>query len=354
MVLQDIHATHLIKRRIVLAALVILIVSLPYGFSAGRDTTESTADPGALQGTFLQLTSGHLEWKSEDWKHLFGFLTELGLRQIVVQWTVYDDVAFYTTAGPSATASPSLETVLGLADESGMKVLVGLVYDPGFWEKIERDPDLVSVYLRRLRQRSLTVARDLATLVARYPSFAGWYLSEEIDDVNWLKPGARRVLFHHLQTLAGELRRVTPPGGEIAISGFSNAHADPHLLERFWTELLRGTSIDLVFFQDGIGAAKMELDYLELYLKAIQNAVTATSRQLQVVVETFRQVGGAPYDDGPFRAEPASLERIQRQLQYATRYSTRGALAFSVPEYMTPLGGEEAERLFREWKELNR
>ena len=38
-----------------------------------------------------------------------------------------------------------------MADEMGMKVLVGLAYEPSFWDKIDREPDLLDVYLQRVK-----------------------------------------------------------------------------------------------------------------------------------------------------------------------------------------------------------
>jgi hypothetical protein len=73
-------------------------------------------------------------------------------------------------------------------------------------------------------------------------------------------------------------------------------------------------------------------------------------RERLEVVESFTQVEGPPLDENPFRAVPTPIERLLRQLETASRYSSGHVLAFSVPEYMTPLGGEDAERLFREYR----
>ena len=84
------------------------------------------------------------------------------------------------------------------------------------------------------------------------------------------------------------------------------------------------------------------MDELTLYLGALRQAVQTQSRELQVVVELFRQVS-----ERPFRAQPASWDLVLRQLEVAARFATDGILAFSVPEYMTPLGGPEADKLFK-------
>ena len=45
---------------------------------------------------------------------------------------------------------------------------------------------------------------------------------------------------------------------------------------------------------------------------------------------------------------PAPFDRVARQIDLASTYSaTRGLIAFSIPDYMTPLRGPDAERLFQ-------
>jgi hypothetical protein len=232
-----------------------------------------------------------------------------------------------------------------------MRVFVGLAHDPGFWLKTRRDPVLVGVYLRRLRLRSEKVAAELAPMVRSHSSFRGWYLPEEINDGSWRDPEMRQILFDHLHASATALR-TTVPGSEVAISGFSDARSDPRAFEEFWSTLLARAEVDRLLFQDGIGAGKLGLDHLELYLDAIRKAADARSRKLQVVMEVFRQVAGPPVDDKtPFRAVPAPMDRILRQADLAAKYSSLPVIAFSVPDYMSPFGGEEAGRLFQAYLE---
>jgi len=88
---------------------------------------------------------------------------------------------------------------------------------------------------------------------------------------------------------------------------------------------------------------------LPVYLEAMRQAVQSQSRELKVVVELFRIVS-----EHPFRAQPAPWERVARQLQIAAPFATGGLLAFSVPEYLTPLGGPEAEKLFKAYLDYRR
>ena len=136
----------------------------------------------------------------------------------------------------------------------------------------------------------------------------------------------------------------------MALSGFANGQLDPHAFENFWSGLLQQAAIDVVLFQDGIGARKLELHELSSYLTAIRNATQAHHRELKIILELFDQVAGPPLDDRPFQATPAGLERIRQQIEASAAYATT-LIAFSIPEYMTPLGGPTAEGLFDTYKE---
>lgn len=304
--------------------------------------------PGRLTGTYLQLWDGHGEWNEGKWRELFKHFQALELDWLVIQWTLYGSRAFYPSEIHEPVLHPPLETVMRLADEAGMKVFVGLAHDESYWMNIDREPDLLDVYLQRLNVHSLTVAREVKEIVEDHPSFEGWYISQEIDDVHWLEPARKRILVDALTCLAMQLVEEVPKA-RVAISGFSNAHADPEALGRFWAQLV-GSGLDVVLFQDGIGVRKLDLRHLPIYLGALRKAVELEEGELWVVVENFRQIEGPPIDDGPFKAVPASLARLTRQLELAVAHTSRELIAFSVPEYMTPLGGKEAQKLFEAYR----
>ncbi len=318
------------------------------GWSSGACAQEAPL-PAPVTGTFLQLWHSHHPWSQEEWTRLFEYFRELRLSRLIVQWSLFDDTAFYPSAQLESSQSSPLETILRLADETGMKVLIGTAHDTFFWKSIEREPELVEIYLRRSRLRSQSILREVEPLVKDAPSFEGWYISSEIDDIHWLEPERRKILFEYLSGVSADLREKTPEA-KVAISGFSNGHADPETLARFWAELINAAGVDIVLFQDGIGVAKLDLRHLPVYLGAMREAVTNAGRDLWIVVENFRQTAGAPLNEQPFEAAPAPMERLRRQLEIASRFSTGEIIAFSVPEYMTPMGGKDAGRLFEVYR----
>jgi Domain of unknown function (DUF4434) len=302
-------------------------------------------DAPRLQGTFVQLLSKHGNWSRAEWERLFDCFQALRLSLVVVQWSVYDDIAFFPSPAHQTVPNPPLETILQLAEQHGMQVMVGLSSRSDYWQRIGRDAAQTQAYLGTLLQRAADTAVRAAPLAARYRSFAGWYLSEEVDDLNWQEPRARKALFQYLNTLGSRLRSITPEA-RVAISGFANAQTHPQAIEAFWNELLlRAPALDLVLFQDGVGAGKLQLEQVAAYLDAVGNAARVNKRELRTVVEVFRQTSGPPLTQGPFEAVPASLESIQRQLELAAAHSS-GNLAFGIPEHLCPLGGPQAAQLY--------
>jgi tetratricopeptide (TPR) repeat protein len=315
-----------------------------------RSTTAPTLPPAPRRfaGTFIQPLRTHAAWHTQDWANLFRYFKELQLSHVIIQWTVYDDLAFYPTTHGRPIPNPPLETILHLADEAAMGVYVGLVAESQYWAHMRQPLSQVEKYLGRLRSHAVSVARELLPTVAQHPSFQGWYIPEEIDDTTWRPPDWRAVLSTHLHRLSAHLHALTPTK-RIALSGFANGHMDPQAFENFWSGLLQRAAIDVVLFQDGIGVKKLGFHELELYLAAMRNATQAHQRTLEIIIEIFEQVAGPPLDDQPFRAVPADLKRIRQQIEAAAAFAP-ALVAFSIPDYMTSYGGSDAEHLFETYK----
>jgi len=98
-----------------------------------------------LGGTFLQLWTAHQQWPDSQWAALFGYLRDLGMNEVVVQWSRYDAIDY----------GPQVERVL----RAGFDVWLGLGYDSRWWR--EPSPELV---------------RDAARDVPRLAGVRGYYL----------------------------------------------------------------------------------------------------------------------------------------------------------------------------------
>ncbi len=294
-----------------------------------------------LTATFLQLWADHWEWTPERWTQLFRHFEALGLREIYVQWSQYDDISYAT--GSKAGATPPLATILRLAGQHRMKVHVGLSFQGDFWQQAKPGPHLAG-YLASQRTRSLRIAADVVSAYGAQPAFESWYVAEEIDDLMWPAGEPRQLLHLHLRELIQGLKRLTP-SRPITISGYAGARTEPSRLTAFWQDLLIQAPFETVMFQDGIGVGNLPLSYLRQYLDAMAAATRPSAARFRVIVETFRQVDGT-FNGRSFRAIPIPLAFLLPQLEAAAPYSADGLVAFSVPEYLTPFGGREANESY--------
>lgn len=305
-----------------------------------------------LDGTFVQLTSAAAARPRAEWERLFTDQEALGIDEVFLQWTAADGVAFYpASAGePRDAAEGMVDLVLELAERHGQRVWLGLAHDAGWWTGIDRarPASEVEVFLARRRLANLAVARALAPLASR-PSFAGWYVPDEVDDVSWLGEERRTLLAEHLARLTSELRALAPKA-PVAVSGFAAGRATPEQLARLWSTLVVQAQLALVLLQDGVGAGKLELDELAAYLPALRAALEPTSARLGVVIELFTARPEPAGEGGGFAATPAPLERVEQQTALARRYASGPLVAFSVPDYMSPFAGAEAERLYASYR----
>jgi hypothetical protein len=129
------------------------------------------AHAARIDGTFIQLHAEHANWTANDWQVLFGRFQTLGLRELVVQWTVHDDRAFYPSPSSPSASSHVLETLLRSADASGMEVWIGLFSDSAYWNNVTGEPTAVSAYLDQIRAKSVQTATELREQVTWHPAF---------------------------------------------------------------------------------------------------------------------------------------------------------------------------------------
>ena len=312
-------------------------------------------------GTFVQLWDSHATWESARWNNLFAALRAIGVTEVIVQWTTTHTNA--TSASPVHTEGaeqartsaapmqlhPALPLLLQAAETQHMQVVLGLAHDPAYWDKIKAEPDLVRYYLRQLGYTSLQAARAALLLPGSKNVIRGFYIPQEIDDKSWLEPERQSALADYLANLRANLQTAAP-GLPVAISGFSNAFAEPAMLEQLWQNILNKSGIERVLFQDGVGVHKLRVEETGLFMATVSRAAKKSGKILTPVVETFRQVDGQPVNDKPFRAVPASMQGLQRQMAIAASQPHTGIVAFSLPEYCSPYGMKGAADLYAQYK----
>jgi hypothetical protein len=317
----------------VIGALVVACAAVIPNASAGAECEH-------LPGTFIQLTNAQAAWSTADWRVLFNQFQTLGIKNLFVQWSVLNDTAFFPTAQFKMARKPLLPIVLDHASPLGLGAWIGMHLDARYWQEIAQSADRVSAYFAERTQGMVRFLGDLNAAVES-PAFAGWYITDEIDDQTWHDRDKRAVLKQYLSTTVA-LLKGRRPGSKVAISGFSNSTSDPAAVAEFWTDIIKATSIDILLFQDGVGEGKLALANLGGYDAALAEALSGTGARFAAVVELFSLMPNGKRVPGP-------IDRIREQMAVADRFSDFPPVAFSVPDYMNNLAGVQAANLFSDF-----
>src|SRR5258708_21950349 len=76
---------------------------------AAKEGRGSCVARAGLDGSFLQLTRADAQRPRADWQRLFADMAAVGVKQLFVQWTWADGVAFYTSEPAGQDDAPLLD-----------------------------------------------------------------------------------------------------------------------------------------------------------------------------------------------------------------------------------------------------
>lgn len=293
--------------------------------------TQASECPGApFRASFLQPLTSDLERSSEAWQATLQNVAGVGMDALYLQWSLYGELDLSREPGIGF-----LKEWLDQAHSSGLRVHVGLVADADFGSRITGPADELAPYLADLRERSLAAADRLDARLGDHPAFAGWYLSEEIDDRSWAHPWQVDLLREHLRSLNGELSRLSPEKA-VSISTYVSGAQSPAEFERLWRALWAAAPQLRVLLQDGAGVGTVARPDFDEYALSLNNVAARTNRYWGMILELFAQQSGPPLDDEAFSAHAAPISRVQHQLGAidALDPGPNEIIAFSVPEYM--------------------
>jgi hypothetical protein len=284
-----------------------------------------TSGTAKMTGTFLQLWNDPVcgncgNWNQAQWEAQFDKMKAVCIDQVVVQYGVWTNVAWYSpTSLPSTTAYATLNHLFAAAEVKGIKEISGLYFEGEFEHSNSSDAS----YYNFLLSKNQTVIDDLWTLFGSSTAFGGWYIPQEIHDLYWRSETDKNLLANWLQNTAAyaKSKSSTAP---VMIAPFFGPWAPADYTENWYNDVLAiAASVDWVVPQDGAGTFANQamgpphLKSLEVdvphYLTAIKNACTAQGVTFGVDVELFSD---------PNPRTPASIDRVRRQLWEAGLHTT--------------------------------
>ncbi|MBR4748654.1 MAG: DUF4434 domain-containing protein [Abditibacteriota bacterium] len=281
-----------------------------------------------ITGTFLDEISHdipHQNWGPEEWAKDFDAMRSIGIDEVYLircgykKQTAFPSEVLTREEGCRMPSEDLAELFLTLADRRGMRFFFG-TYDSGnYWLSGEYEREVAL---------SKAVCREAYDRYSGHPSFAGWYISNEISR---RIPGITELfgdLGGYLKELSGLPVMISPyihgkkqPG----IGEAGQITADEHYRE--WESIFAAISgyVDIVAFQDG------HVDYEELpeFLAANKALGDKYGVECRTNTETFDR-------DMPIKFLPIKWEKLLCKLKAAEQAGYEKAITFEFSHFMSP------------------
>jgi hypothetical protein len=285
-----------------------------------------------IEGTFIQYQDWMMGMDEAAWRRELDAMRGAGVDLVIVQWLAHENKRFIPA--DSAACDPT-RVILEYADEHRMRVFLGLATIDRWHERITY-PN----YLERAAAQSMHLAGQAWARYGRHPSFAGWYVPQELRYYDF-KP-------EHVAALRGFLRRQSDhyrglSGGKtVAVSACLAQSTSPEQYRTLFAEMLAGSGVDVLILQDGVGANRWEkrMDTKVVpYFRVMREVCGEEEIALWSDIEIFRHRA-----TGRGR-EPAPIERVLAQIEAESPFVSSFVM-FDFFHYMSPWRGEEQKRLF--------
>ena len=300
--------------------------------------------------TFLQIyqtTPGNVAANPNE---LFKKTRDMGFDTVFLQWSSYDNVSFYQDPRPTKSTDPRLTSIIKAACYANINLWLGLHHDSQFWERSAQSKDQVKTYLNQrlldLKQRLPVLESAINRAGSGADCIKGWYIADEIDDMTWADAGHQALLIDNLKSTKQLLTKARP-NWPIAISGFTNQVKTPKNYAKMWDKLLTKSGIDLLLFQDGIGAGKLSLETEANYIQSLTTMAHKKKYDISLVVELFNLT---KQKDGTNRFSSANSARVRQQLALAEKAGAKQLAVFAATPYLLQNDMKGRDKLAAFWK----
>ena len=266
-----------------------------------------------LSATFLQPSYKIFSWSRARYDAELADMSNAGIKTVILQWSVDMDAnqAYYPApSGWYPRAANMVGTLLPAAAAKGMSVWLGLgnVYS---WQAHAGDRNWLANQLY-VDER---IADQLWALYAN--RFAGWYISNEVDDVLLSNPTTASniawffsSLTAYLHTHAGNRTVMTSPT-------YSGLHQSTTQFAASSRTVLG--SVDVLNVQDGGGAGYIGASDITNWFTALHTAFAGTNVSLWQDADMYAVTGG-----------PMSPTQLQSNLRATCgMVSARAGFSFS-------------------------
>ncbi|MCX7018094.1 MAG: DUF4434 domain-containing protein [bacterium] len=299
-----------------------------------------------ITGSFFVLgdTPDDSHWISPNaMQKELGYMHEIGMDTIVITTGIGDKVCYPSSVLRHAAKSDLLDMLLRQAGSLGMSVFVGLPSLLVDW-MIATDEEL-----DRVCSTTRQLAAELAANYGGHKSFHGWYLSYELCNVFIENRSDPRIL----PAWIGRLRTIckdVAPDKPVMIAPYFTSTMPLERFEALWDMVMDQTKVDILAMQDGVGIYGGDrLAEVDAHFSILRKLCDRRMVSLWADLEIFQQISGIPFDQKPWSAIPASVDRLTEQIM-ALSCHVRKIVMFCFSSYMSPAASQSASMLFDAYK----
>lgn len=305
-----------------------------------------------ITGAFIQAAS-ILEWTPTQYDMNFRRYKELNFDHLIIpacEISTENKInSYYPTIQKNRVIIKDLYTPLfEYASKYKIKLFVSSRYNELWFEKITRPNEEFIHWFNNEIDTNIHVCNELYQMYKKYntkdfKAFGGWYITYEVDNLNFMDKGKQVQYAKSLNILCNTLHKIS--WLPIMIAPFFNRTLlPPHDYKGWktiWSNILKYLDIDIFALQDGIGCLNETEDPLKSrnqamkninkWLKSTKEAIKASGKEISLWtdLETFEQYFEG---DNSFKAKPAPLDRIIKQIKTESPYVDK-ITSFSLHEY---------------------
>jgi len=240
------------------------------------------------------------------WDEVFKTMERCHMNQLILQWSRHGVVDFMRE-------ETWLQTILEHADKYQIEVIVGLYGDNNYFKVIEKSKLNLSDYFQSLHEISFKQAQKVYQVAKKYKSFGGWYLTEEIDDLNFQSRDRKKNLKTYLQNMASSLDNIA--SRPLYVSGFYSKQMNPQEYTEMFMEITQNKYH--ILLQSGVGANLVNLEESQRYIDIFSQHF---SNKCIPVLEAF-------VIDANKSIHPMEFNALNRQIELVQKYNRGEKLA---------------------------
>ncbi|XZG71401.1 DUF4434 domain-containing protein [Chitinibacteraceae bacterium HSL-7] len=221
----------------------------------------------------------HGKTSEDGWDRMLQALKRSQSKQVMLQWLQYGEHSFWRS-------DDWLRDRIAWLDDNGVGVIAGLYLSRHYFEVLNADDATLQLHLNQSGNNNIALARHLVKRRGG-PLLRGWYLPQEIDDLNWQTPHRRALLLAYLKSMRTQLKALAP-NVPVYVSTFFSGAMPPKQYAAFLAELSNETGI-IWLVQDGFGTRRHPAPSADSYLAAVSQTIPA--KQWIGLLENFSESG---------------------------------------------------------------